>query len=373
MSVSHAFCAPVTVAQCPTVNLLLDTLKLGPRDLIVTEERVYQNYLSKEAAACRILIRDRYGKGPNTDKTLLQAVDDAGTAYDRVIGMGGGAVLDLAKLLVLERPLPVKNLFENPDLLRKSRELILVPTTPGTGSEVTPYVALYIEDLGQQLILMHDLLYADSALLCPALLENMPFSPFAASMLDAFTHALESYLSPLSTPLSRTVSLEAMRVLIRAFMGIARDGISALHGALTDIQMAGTMGGIGYANAGCAAIHALSYPLSVRLRIPHGEANYLVCREVLRLYEKKAPDGPLKEVKRVLASAMQGSEEHAFDELDGYCQALLPRRRLSSYGMTEEQILSFTDMVLTRQNLLIANGYVTLTPAEIASVYRALL
>ncbi len=373
MAVSIAFHAPVKVQVQKDLKELFLQLKFSRRDLIITEERVYQNYLKGIVDDCRVVIRDLLGRGPNTADTVEMAFKEAGSSYDRVIGIGGGAVLDLAKLLTLERPVPVKSLFEMRENIRKTRSCVLIPTTPGTGSEVTPYVALYISELGQQLILFDDELYADKAYLCPEFIKNMPFSPLAASMHDAFTHAFESYLSPLASPFSKTICKEAMQILTKAWLEIAKDGVSAIQDNLLNIQLAGSMGGIGYANAGCAAIHALSYPLSVRLGIHHGEANYLVAKEVVDLYLKKNPLGAIFDIATSLAPLLNTSPEHVFDTIDNLCQSILPRKRLSAFGMKENQILEFTDLVLTRQNLLISNGYVQLSAGEIANIYSKLI
>ena len=139
------------------------------------------------------------------------------------------------------------------------------------------------------------------------------------------------------------------------------------------LQTAGTLSGLSYANAGCAAVHALSYPLSIRLKIPHGEANYLVFNEVLKIYAAKNPTGALGDIEEIIAATLNCTKENALIKSDNLCGTLMQRKPLSSYGMKENQILEFTDMVLTRQHMLIANGYVQLTVGEIAKIYKDLL
>lgn len=369
--IEKAFQLPTRVMQAADTAALSTMLPLGPQDLVVTEKRHLQSL--NLSGGPRVLLRDDLGSGPNTAALLQAAVQAAGASYSRVIGIGSGTVLDLAKLLSLEQVLPAEELFDHQHELRRARELILIPTTPGTGTEVTPYCALYVEKLGMQLILNSQALYADAALLCPQFLQTLPFSLFAASSFDAFTHAFESYLSALATPFSRALSLEALKNIVLCWQDLTDNGISRLSDHLAVVQTAGTMAGIAYANAGAAAIHALAYPLSMRLGLNHGQANYLVFHEVCSLYQHKQPAGALEDIQLLLAALFKTTPDQAFAAFDRLCTGLIPRSRLSALGMQEKQILEFTDMVMTRQHMLIANGYVRLTAGEIAGIYRALL
>ncbi len=340
-------------------------------DIVLTEARLIDKL--QLPSFVKVLIRESFGPGPNSEPSVTQAVKAAGAATGRIIGIGGGATLDLAKLLSLEHVLPLSEAFTQQDRLRKARELILVPATPGTGSEVTPYCAVYFPDLGAQLILNSQALYADTVLLCPEFLNDIPFNVFAASSFDAFTHACESYLSALATPFSQLLALQAMKLLICAWQNIVQQGSGMLEHECANVQLAGCMAGISYANAGCAAVHALAYPLCTRLKIAHGEANYLVFRAVMEMYVKKNPHGAISDLTAVLAALLNCQPAAAWRIFDELCQSLLPKRTLTQCGMQEGQALEFTDMVLTRQNMLIANGYVQLSAGEIASIYRSLM
>lgn len=367
-----AFTVRTAVTQVKNLNTLKASLPFDKGDLVLTEDRLMDSMSFPPYV--RVLSRDEIcPHGPITEQAVIKAVRAAGANFSRVIGIGGGATLDLAKLLTLEQVLPLHQLFEPQARLKKIRRLILIPATPGTGSEVTPFCAVYFENIGAQLILTSEQLCADEALLCPQLLENIPFTVFAASSFDAFTHAFESYLSALATPFSRALSLEALTLLIKSWQDIARNGLSVQNANLPQVQTAGTMAGMGYANAGCAAVHALSYPLSVRLKIHHGEANYLVFKAVWELYDRKNPGGALAVIKERMAELFGCKPEEAFAAFDSLCLSLIARKRLSSYGMQENQVLEFTDMVMTRQNMLIANGYTPVSAGEIATIYQALL
>ena len=119
--------------------------------------------------------------------------------YDRVIAIGGGAIMDLGKLLSLKRTGSVHDLFFKKADVISEKELIAIPTTCGTGSEVTNIsVAIVKEDNGKttKLGLVSDLLIPGTVCLIPEFLKTLPYAPFASSAIDALIHAVESYLSP---------------------------------------------------------------------------------------------------------------------------------------------------------------------------------
>ena len=374
MSIKKAFRIKSEIINFDDVASLLTYLDLNKNDLLLTERRIFDKYLENKVKDARVIIRDDYiSHGPNSEELIEKVAAESGAQCSRVIGIGGGAVLDLAKLLALETAVPVKNLFAQNIQLHKARELILIPTTPGTGSEVTQFCAVYVPDLGAQFILDDELLCADKAILCPEFLSGIPLKVLAASSFDAFVHAFESYLSPLATPFSQALAKDAMQKILEVWKDVTSLGASDLEKSYKQLQTAGTLSGLSYANAGCAAVHALSYPLSIRLKIPHGEANYLVFNEVLKIYAAKNPTGALGDIEEIIAATLNCTKENALIKSDNLCGTLMQRKPLSSYGMKENQILEFTDMVLTRQHMLIANGYVQLTVGEIAKIYKDLL
>ena len=181
-----AFEVKTKIMSAARISELSALLPFKSGDLVLTESRLAPQLQLPDFVS--VMVRDDLGRGPNTEELVEKAVHAAGANCSRVIGIGGGAVLDLAKLLSLEQVLPLHESFTQPQDLRRSRELVLIPTTPGTGSEVTPYSAVYFPDLGAQLILNSAALSADAALLCPEFLTDIPFKIFAASSFDAFTH-----------------------------------------------------------------------------------------------------------------------------------------------------------------------------------------
>ena len=139
---------------------------------------------------------------------------------DRVLAVGGGESIDELYGMAPELP--------------KRRELVLIPTTCGTGSEVTNISILNRTRLGTKMGLVGPAMYADAAVLIPQLLEGLPFGVFATSSIDALVHAVESSLSPKATPYTKLFGYKAVEMLIRGYQTIAREGREARLPLLED-------------------------------------------------------------------------------------------------------------------------------------------
>ena len=116
--------------------------------------------------------------------------------YKRIIAIGGGAVIDMAKILVLDGEAKAESYYRKEVPLRKVRTLLAVPTTCGAGSEVSNVSITEITSIHSKLGLAVDEIYADEAVLIPELLRELPYEFFATSAIDAFIHAIESFVSP---------------------------------------------------------------------------------------------------------------------------------------------------------------------------------
>jgi len=144
-------------------------------------------------------------------------------SFKRVIGIGGGSVLDTAKLFSLEKFTPALDLYDKKFEPVKAKKLVLVPTTCGTGSEVTNIAILGLKSRNTKLGLADDSLYADDAYIIPKLLTSLPLKPFAHSSIDALIHAAESALSPSATVYTKMFSYEAIKMILKGFTGIVKE------------------------------------------------------------------------------------------------------------------------------------------------------
>ena len=256
--------------------------------------------------------------------------------------------------------------------LKQEKELIILPTTCGTGSEVTNISIINRTCLGIKVGLVHDNLYARHAVLVPELLEKLPYPVFATSSLDALVHAVESYLSTAASPFTRMFSAEAIRLILAGYTDVALHGRDSLRPRLGDFLLASTYAGLAFGTAGCATVHAMSYPLGSTFHIPHGESNYAVFAGVLRHYEQQQVPG-LADLQELLGRELGCPASGAMDSLDALLQNILPLKRLSAYGMEPSQAQPFAEAVLRTQQRLLAHSPKEMTVADMSGIYTALL
>ncbi len=163
---------------------------VGEGDLILTNEYIFEPYFGQMELKSARLYQEKYGMGEPTDEMVTAILNDIPqNRYRRIIALGGGTVLDIAKVLAVAGSNTVDQLYDKmPDFI-KSAELVLVPTTCGTGSEMTNIAILNRVELGTKMGMVSSEMYGDHAVLIPQLLEKLPFSVFAASSIDALVHA----------------------------------------------------------------------------------------------------------------------------------------------------------------------------------------
>ena len=318
------------------------------------------------------IYQEEYGTGEPTD-VMVDAIlaDAAKTGCTRVIAIGGGTVIDIAKVLAVSDSEGVDELYDKAPNLEKKRELVIIPTTCGTGSEVTNISIMARTRLGTKLGLVSPSMYADHAVLIPELLEGLPFSVFATSSIDALVHAVESSLFPRHT-LHQAVRLQGHRDDHQGLPADCDRGREALLSLLEDFLVASNFAGIAFGTAGCAAVHALSYPLGGKYHVAHGESNYAMFTGVLKNYMEIKQDGEIAVMNRYLADLLGCDVSVVYDELEKLLNQLLPKKALHEYGVTKEDLQEFTHSVMTGQGRLMANNFVPLDEARVLKIYTEL-
>lgn len=351
-----------------------DEFKLGKRDLIMTNEFIYKPFMEELNLDSQIVFQEKFGAGEPSEEMLTSifaALDPE--SYDRIIAVGGGAIMDICKVLSLKRPTTVHDLYFKKFDVIPDKELIAIPTTCGTGSEVTNIsVAIVRDDNGNttKLGLVSDLLIPSSVCLIPELLKTLPYKPFASSAIDALIHAVESYLSPgRATMTSELYGVKAMELILEGFRRIRDDGPDSRLGYLDEYVTASCYAGIAFLQAGCATVHAMSFPLGGTYHVPHGESNYALFGKVLEKYDAIKPEGKMAELKKTIARILGGTEADAIANLNNLLETILHLKPLREYGFKEEDINIFTDSVIENQQRLVTNSYVPLTKDHIKEIY----
>ncbi len=218
-------------------------------------------------------------------------------AADLVLAVGGGSALDTAKLVAyLAGSGDALESLYGVDLARGGRlPLILVPTTAGTGSEVTP-IAIVTTPSQEKKGVVSSRLLPDWAVLDPDLTLGLPAPVTAATGIDAMVHAIEAYTSRhRKNPLSDQLARQALALLSGSLREACRAGDD--RAARSDMLLGACLAGMAFANAPVAAVHALAYPIGALFHVPHGLSNALVLTRVMRfnlpaaaaLYAELAP------------------------------------------------------------------------------------
>lgn len=370
----NLFMAKTNIHKFEKVKEFIEEFKIGENDFIFTSKGIYERNFKELGIKATVAYKDTYGNGEPTDIMMDALLKDFNKGkYKRVIAIGGGSVIDMAKILVLKNGKCAEDLFEKKIKLEKVRTLITIPTTCGSGSEVSNVSITEITKLNSKLGLAIDELYPDYAILIPELLVNLPYKFFATSAIDALIHSIESFLSPKANIYTEMFSKQAMEIIIKGFKRIVKEGQDARVLMLDDFLIASNLAGIAFGNAGNGAVHALSSPLSGTYHVSHGEANYQFFTSVFKVYNKKNPNGKIMDLNMILSGLLECEVCNVYDEMEKLLSNIIEKKSLREYGMNEPDILLFTENVIANQQRLLSQSYTELSKEEIKAIYNELL
>jgi len=343
------------------------------RDLIFTQRVLYDAFM--QGTPAQTLFYDDFCGGEPTDVAvdeMLRAVRKLG--FDRLIAIGGGSILDCAKVLALESDETVAGLFAAAVQPGRKAGLLLIPTTCGTGCEVTCVSVFDFPSIGSKIGKGFDAGFADHAVLIDELLSKIPYHVFATSSADALVHALEIYLAPRASAFTDMFCMAAIRAILQGYMRIVQHGRSVIQQDAKAYLTASNMAGIALANVLAGGVHAIAMHFGSAHHVPHGEATRLFLPPVFKIYYEKAPDGKIADIARLIEDVVGVSDGgNPFDALDALLAAVVPTRRLGEYGMTAGDAGRYADKVIETQQRLLVNNYVPLSAQDIARVYSELM
>ncbi|SLN25622.1 iron-containing alcohol dehydrogenase [Roseisalinus antarcticus] len=301
MSLSFTFNAPKSILCRPGAAADLGPTALalaGDRILVVTDTGLVQAGLlapllaSLTTAGISAEVFDSVIADPPTD-IVMAALDVATrTGCTGVIGFGGGSSLDVAKVVaLLARSGETLDEVYGVGMAKGARlPLILIPTTAGTGSEVTPISILTVDETEKRGVVAPQLL-PDLAVLDADLTLGLPAHVTAATGIDAMVHAIEAFTSASANnnPVSRTLAREALRLLGANITRAVTSGQD--RAARSDMLLGAMLAGQAFANSPVAGVHALAYPVGGMFHVPHGLSNALVLPHVMRFSAPACAEG----------------------------------------------------------------------------------
>ncbi len=350
-----------------------DEFKLGKGDILVTNEWMYKPYVEGLGIDIPVIYQEKYGAGEPTDEMMdAMKVDMDKYEFNRIIAFGGGSIVDICKVLACEIPDKVVDLYTGKVAPKRIKELIVVPTTCGTGSEVTNVAVASLPALNLKKGIADEQTFADTAVLIPESLKGLPDYVFATSSIDALVHAAESFLSPKASPFTEMFSLKAIEMIMSGYKKIVDRGGNTKENRedlLKDFLIASNYAGIAFGNAGCGAVHALAYAHGAEFHIAHGESNFQGFTEVFKVYNQKKPDGKISAITKIFADILGCEAAETYDKLDEFLGQILRKKPLSEYGMTEDQAAVFAKSTIENQQRLLGNNYVELSEEEIKEIF----
>ena len=255
-------------------------------------------------------IQEHGNISPNPDVREVETVLEKLEEIDWVIGIGGGSVLDFAKSVAFmarqRESLRAFLTHENVEPPCPGLPFIAIPTTSGTGSEVTPWATVWDKQENKKFSLSHTEMFPDYAIVDSTLTIGLPAYITAYTGYDALAHALEAFWSRFANPVSDLFAVEAVRLVMKHLEPVVEDLTNLQH--RIGLAKASLYAGMAFSNTKTTAVHAVSYPMTLHYGVPHGVACSLTLADFWR-YNLDAID-PAK-VARLLA-AMGEKDPEAF-------------------------------------------------------------
>lgn len=372
------------IAGLGTIQELSSILKQGrhQRVLLVTDPGMLQHQLHlpileiiEDAGLDYAIYSDVQADPP--EHVVLEAADFAKQEnVDIVIGFGGGSSMDVAKLIaILSHPAQhqsLSDLYGVNQATGPRLPLILVPTTAGTGSEVTP-ISIVTTGETTKTGIVAPILFADTAILDATFTQNLPPLITAATGIDAMVHAIEAYTSKIKkNPYSDMLAKHALKLLNANLQRVLDDGqdLEARQNMLVGSMLAGQA----FANAPVGAVHALAYPLGGHFHISHGHSNALVLTEVMKF---NAPDA-----KALYAELMcwldpqskgchDGLTDLFIDHFNNHLVKSGLTLKLKQLGIPEHMLMIMAEDAM-KQSRLLQNNPRELTLEDAYNIYQAI-
>ncbi len=299
-----------------------------------------------------------------------------GNAADIIIALGGGSVMDSAKLcsMLADHKLSVRDLLNDPKLGKKKLKTIMLPTTCGTGAEATCNAIVAVPEENMKVGIVNDEMIPDIVLLEPELIRRLPPKLVAATGVDALTHVVECFTSLKANPISDVYAgMGAKKVFHNIKAAYAEpDNMEAKESMLLGAHL----GGLAITASGTTAVHALSYPLGGRYHIPHGVSNAILFAPVMRMNRDACKERFAALSDIVWPECSQKSDdwkvEHMIQEIEDIVSFMRIPASLAAFNVPKEDLEWLVDAG-SKVTRLLSNNRKELTLDEIRSIYQTVL
>ena len=294
---------------------------------------------------------------------------------DCVIGVGGGSVLDCSKLLaaLTDSEQQLTEIVGIGFLAGRTIKLICIPTTSGTGSEMSPNAILLNEETNTKSGIISPYLVPDTCYIDPVLTVSLPARLTAETGMDALSHCIEAYTNNFAHPAVDTYALRGIELIAANLEKAYRNGHDME--ARSALSLGSMYGGLCLGPVNTSAVHALSYGLGGKFHIPHGLSNAILLPEVLRFNLSASPDRHATVALALGVEPKESDEATALagiERLEEISRACEIPQRLSDIGITEDILPELADIAMKVTRLLKNNPRVV-TREDAINIYRKLL
>ena len=294
---------------------------------------------------------------------------------DLIVACGGGSVMDAAKLasVLVTDAYGVKELLDNPGMAQKCVPIVLIPTTAGTGAEVTPNAIVAVPEKELKVGIVNENMIADYVILDARMIKNLPRKIAAATGVDALAHCIECFTSNKANPFSDLYALEGLDLILNNIEKACDDPEAMAE--KNRMQIAAYYGGLAITASGTTAVHALSYPLGGKYHIAHGVSNAILLAPVMRFNEPACRERLAEAYDRCLRGDAKTVEEKSaaiIAKLEGIVKHLDIPTSLTEFGVPREDLeaLVASGMEVTR---LLVNNMREVTPDDARRIYQEVL
>jgi alcohol dehydrogenase class IV len=337
---------------------------LGKTALIVTGARSAKENGAQDALCAALTangqaweVFDRIKPNPDVDSVYAGAALAKSSGADFVVAIGGGSPMDAAKAIAMLAcvDIPREEIFDGG--CDKRLPLCCIPTTAGTGSEVTQYAILTNDAAQTKTSIASPALFPDLALLDPVYLAGLSKATMTNTVIDAFSHAVEGFLTVRANALTDSLALEAIGLIAARFPALAEGRLTAEDRAC--LLYASTLGGMVIAQTGTTAVHSMGYSLTYFKNVDHGRANGLLLAEFLRFTQQRHPER--------VAAILKAAGMHTIDEFGLALDTLLGEKET----VRAEELDRYAAIAIQAKN--IQNCLVPPSEAELRALYESAL
>jgi alcohol dehydrogenase class IV len=356
---------------CRTDNVLLVSDK-GVRDagLLTRPAQILETVFNS------VRIIDTIPPEPEADQVESMFKDLEGIEFSMIVAIGGGSVLDSAKLfsaLMADNP-TMREMTNGVTLRNRGPKTLMIPTTSGTGSEATQNAIVSVSGENRKMGIVSEHLVPDYVILDPEMTISLPPKMTAATGIDALCHAIECFYSKKANAFSDMLGIESIRLIFKSLLTAFRNPTDIQ--AREDMLLASYYGGMCIATSGTTAVHALSYPLGGIYHLPHGISNAILLAPVLK-YNMDHIIGPLNQVAKTIpvdttGMSKQQIAEQVVEKIEVLIRAVEIPEKLSQVGIESPDVDELVDSA-AKVTRLLNNNPKSMSKADIKKVYQTIL